>query len=230
MGWKKPPAKKTSNMFNLEQAITEWRRQMLAAGVKTPVPLEELESHLREEIERQMNTGLSQQDAFISAVQKLGAAQAVRAEFEKADETHDACKWKLTNAFLMIFTIVLPLFMSVLVIKRASVIDMTGAQELSSLAAMAVFPLLAWAGKLSHGIFPIFANRRMRDAIGILGGLLLALWWIGFIRLILPHHDFILSQLMVALLWAILTPAGVWVGWYWGVETAARKTAARADS
>jgi len=37
-------------MFSLEKSISEWRRQMLAAGIKTPVPLEELEIHLREEI------------------------------------------------------------------------------------------------------------------------------------------------------------------------------------
>ena len=41
-------------MFNLETAITDWRRQMLAAGIKTPDHLDELESHLREEIGRQM--------------------------------------------------------------------------------------------------------------------------------------------------------------------------------
>ena len=40
-------------MLDLEQSIAEWRRQMLAAGLKTPVPLEELESHLRDEIEQQ---------------------------------------------------------------------------------------------------------------------------------------------------------------------------------
>ena len=37
-------------MFGLEQAIADWRQQMLAAGIKTPVPLEELEIHLREDI------------------------------------------------------------------------------------------------------------------------------------------------------------------------------------
>jgi hypothetical protein len=42
-------------MFNLEQAIADWRQQMLAAGIKTPVPLEELENHLREENEQQMH-------------------------------------------------------------------------------------------------------------------------------------------------------------------------------
>ena len=42
-------------MFDLEQSITNWRKQMLAAGIKSPVPLEELEIHLREEIERTGN-------------------------------------------------------------------------------------------------------------------------------------------------------------------------------
>ncbi len=48
-------------MFNLEQAISEWRRQMLAAGLKTPVPLEELESHLRQDVEQQMQLGINAQ-------------------------------------------------------------------------------------------------------------------------------------------------------------------------
>ena len=55
-------------MFDLEQAIAEWREQMFAAGIKSPVPLEELEIHLREEIERQMKSGLSEQNAFDFAV------------------------------------------------------------------------------------------------------------------------------------------------------------------
>ena len=61
-------------MFDLEKAIAEWRRQMLAAGIKTPVPLEELESHLREDIERQMKSGLSAQRAFEIAMENIGQA------------------------------------------------------------------------------------------------------------------------------------------------------------
>ena len=71
-------------MFNLEQSIADWRRQMLAAGIKTPVPLEELEIHLREEIEQQMKSGLSEQDAFNSTVQKIGEAGLLKTEFKKA--------------------------------------------------------------------------------------------------------------------------------------------------
>jgi hypothetical protein len=70
-------------MLDLEQAIADWRRQMLAAGIKTPVPLEELEIHLRDEIEERMKSGLNEQEAFSSAVQKIGEAQLIQNEFEK---------------------------------------------------------------------------------------------------------------------------------------------------
>jgi ferritin-like metal-binding protein YciE len=40
-------------MFDPEQTIAEWRRQMAAGGIKTPEVLNELESHLREDVEQQ---------------------------------------------------------------------------------------------------------------------------------------------------------------------------------
>jgi len=74
-------------MFNLEQAISEWRQQMLAAGIKTPVPLEELESHLREEIGRQIQSGLPGQKAFEISVQRIGQPKMLKTEFKKVERT-----------------------------------------------------------------------------------------------------------------------------------------------
>ena len=70
-------------MFHLEQSLTAWREQMLAAGLQSPVPLEELESHLRDEIDRQLQAGLSEPDAFHAAVQNLGPAVPLKTEFTK---------------------------------------------------------------------------------------------------------------------------------------------------
>jgi hypothetical protein len=70
-------------MFNLDEQITEWRRQMLDAGIKTPVPLDELESHLREDVEQQMRSGLNTQQAFETAVQAIGRASVLKREFKK---------------------------------------------------------------------------------------------------------------------------------------------------
>ena len=71
-------------MFNLEQAIANWRREMLAGGIQFPAPLEELESHLREEIEQQMKSGLTEQVAFHSAMQAIGQASLLKNEFDQA--------------------------------------------------------------------------------------------------------------------------------------------------
>jgi hypothetical protein len=71
-------------MFNLEQSITEWRKQMLAAGIQTPVPLEELESHLREEVGAQIKLGLGERQAFEMAVKTIGRSTELKKEFKKA--------------------------------------------------------------------------------------------------------------------------------------------------
>jgi len=73
-------------MFNLEQAIADWRQKMLAAGIETPVPLEELELHLREEMERQVSKGMEAQEAFDKATKSIGEAQSLKAEFKKVPE------------------------------------------------------------------------------------------------------------------------------------------------
>jgi hypothetical protein len=72
-------------MFDLEKAIADWRRQMLAAGIKSPVPLAELEIHLREEIEQQMKSGLSEQKAFEISVQQIGQPKMLKREFNKSE-------------------------------------------------------------------------------------------------------------------------------------------------
>ena len=70
-------------MFNLDESILEWRRQMLDVGLKNPNALDELESHLREEAERQIKVGLPPQDAFETAVRGIGQAEALNNEFKK---------------------------------------------------------------------------------------------------------------------------------------------------
>jgi len=58
---------------------------MLAAGIKTPVPLVELEIHLREEIERQKESGLDEQKAFEISIPQIGQPQALHQEFKKSE-------------------------------------------------------------------------------------------------------------------------------------------------
>jgi len=71
-------------MFNLEQAIIEWRRQMLAAGIPAPIPLDELEAHLRDDIQRAVQGGDSEEQAFCVGVERLGSPGTLKVEFAKS--------------------------------------------------------------------------------------------------------------------------------------------------
>jgi hypothetical protein len=70
-------------MFNFDQAVSEWRQQMIAGGVKAHEVLEELESHLRDDVEQQARSGMGQQQAFGDAMQRIGERQALKKEFCK---------------------------------------------------------------------------------------------------------------------------------------------------
>jgi hypothetical protein len=74
-------------MFDLEKSIDDWRKQMLAAGIKTPVPLDELEIHLRDEIERQIKLGLNDQKAFEISIEQIGQPKSLKREFRKVERT-----------------------------------------------------------------------------------------------------------------------------------------------
>ena len=74
-------------MFDLEKSIAEWRGQMLAAGIKTPVPLEELENHLREDVEERVRSGATAQQAFDTTVRQIGRGEMLQPEFARAGET-----------------------------------------------------------------------------------------------------------------------------------------------
>ena len=75
-------------MFDLEKAIADWRKQMLVAGIQSEA-LEELELHLREEIEELMHDGMTGARAFELAVRHVGSAAELKKEFMKTENT----KW-----------------------------------------------------------------------------------------------------------------------------------------
>jgi hypothetical protein len=70
-------------MFDLEKAIADWRQQLGTGGLSKGEALDELESHLRDDVQRQIRAGLTPQQAFETAVERIGGAQALKTEFAK---------------------------------------------------------------------------------------------------------------------------------------------------
>jgi hypothetical protein len=72
-------------MRNLDHEIAGWRQQMLAAGIKSADILDELESHLRDDVERRIRSGADTAEIFQRALAQFGPPHLLKAEFERIE-------------------------------------------------------------------------------------------------------------------------------------------------
>ena len=218
-------------MFNLESSIARWRQQMLAAGLQSPVPLDELEIHLRDVIEQRLQSGMGEQSAFESAVGQIGGANPLQDEFAKVETASDARKWKLQQFAFFAGATLFPLWIGCMVyFKFGNFSHAASGERMSSLAAVAVFSLLLWSGRLCHGLLPVISSKRTRDIILYVVFTLVVIWWVVFLHVIVPRHDYTVGQFGVTFLWGFLPPVGAFAGLVWGIETAARRPRMASDS
>ena len=192
---------KGNNMFDLEQAIANWRREMLAAGIQTPVPLEELESHLREDVEQHLREGLSAQQAFETAVGRMGQAGSLKLEFKKGNGVDKArLRRRGIFAFALIFVFYAVTFVCIL-LKN----DLTFHERWAGFASVATTLLSLYAAwQILPRFFPVITRKSVQSVIGLAGGISGMGWLFVFVHLILPRCDFTPGQLLVALSWALV--------------------------
>lgn len=70
-------------MFDLENAIKKWRKDLYKFEAFEDGYVDELESHLRDEIDRLVESGTDPKEAFEEAVLKIGSPESMGAEFHK---------------------------------------------------------------------------------------------------------------------------------------------------
>ena len=149
-------------MFDLEEAISEWRRQMLSAGIHTPAPLEELENHLREEVERRILEGSAPQEAFAVAVQKVGQPAALEAEFSKIGNSADTREHKQKFLWLMFCALA---YVSPLVLSAPKPWSgMNPVERWLGLAAVALTVGSIFSGFVLHRFLPAIPNKKSGPA------------------------------------------------------------------
>jgi hypothetical protein len=68
----------------LDRRIEEWRAHVSRSRAIVPADADELEDHLREQIERLQHADLSEDEAFLVAVTRMGNLDAVAQEFARA--------------------------------------------------------------------------------------------------------------------------------------------------
>lgn len=72
-------------MSDVEKRIEQWREALQASEAFGTADLEELEGHLREEMERLRPLGLSETESFLVARQRLGTTEALETEYAKVN-------------------------------------------------------------------------------------------------------------------------------------------------
>jgi len=75
-------------MFDLESNIRSWSDLMREKGSCTESDLLELEDHLRDEIEDLTKIGLTQDEAFLISIKRLGNVNAISNEYSKINSEH----------------------------------------------------------------------------------------------------------------------------------------------
>ena len=220
-----------NSMFDPEQAIAKWRREMLAAGVKTPVPLEELEIHLREEIERLTKSGVSEAEAIKTALLKIGPAPAVQNEFRKIEAIKAAQRGKRIDILMTVPMVLMLLSVTTSLLgKVGNLSDLTPRLRWSGLAAVSVSALLTWGGRLGWGMLPPIQSRKTRMAVGIVCGASAVVAWLALFYVYLPRHDFTIGELVIAVLWGFVVPGAASIGFDWGMAAAVWKRAGTVGS
>jgi hypothetical protein len=207
-------------MFDLEKAITEWRNQMSRAGLSSAKVLNELETHLREDIERHTRDGLVPQQAFIRSIMRLGHVDALRLEFEKARTVSTALDTaRLATALVLVAAIV---WLSGLTFGEAG---FSFGEWFTASSAVVTCLLIAGFWSRAVRFLPVIHHKRKRYSIEI------ALFASGFIcsnlfcALVLPYFERNLDGriLPAILLWAVF-PIAVFIALAAGIEEAVRET------
>ncbi|MEQ9307860.1 MAG: ABC transporter permease [Balneolaceae bacterium] len=95
-------------MFNLEQAIKEWKRKLRKSPGYEDGDIEELESHLRDRIDALIESGESNEEAFNVASVEIGNVELVAKEFYKITttkpflDTSSGMNWGILSNFIKI--------------------------------------------------------------------------------------------------------------------------------
>jgi hypothetical protein len=184
-------------MFNLDQSINEWRRQMAGNGIGTPKVLDELESHLRDDIQRQTRAGESVENAFALAAKRIGDAGTLKAEFVRAGRMRGAMEKLMIAVCVVMVGFITLLSAAGVVLCYTNLSD----RIMASVAIICIlFAACRWS--LAVPFLPAIANKAARTVAAIaciLAGIGISTF---YCQVIMPHFAQPYAQQVPA--------AGVW--------------------
>lgn len=207
---------------------------MADSGIKDKAVLDELENHLREDVERQSRPGTNAEAAFEIAMRRIGQSDLLKAEFAKVSGTKGVQWGEAVGIACCLAALPLPVW-AIPGFLTARELPMT--ERLLGLAAVALTFLSVASWLFSYRYLPVIHNRRLRLRVTIACGLGGMAWLYSFsillFSVIVPHLFSESSAIQrgdsrpifamgVAVLWAMAL-AAVLGGIAFGLEKAARR-------
>jgi hypothetical protein len=188
-------------MFNLDQAIHEWRRQMATDGVKSSATLDELENHLREDVAQRVQSGSNAEEAFKIGVERIGTGVRLKTEFKNAGTSLET---RLANLIGIACASVAFLF-SAWILFATFFVKIDFVSKLLGLSAI-VTAVLSW--RYNYKYLPRLSAPLVRTIVGFMCCVVGVIWMLVFVEKIIPGvmkyppgKDLQVGRLFVVFLW-----------------------------
>jgi hypothetical protein len=189
-------------MFNLERAIAKWREQMISAGFRSSLTLDELESHLRDEINAQLDKGFSDEQAFDAAVRQIGQAAPLRKEFNKTASKSEL-EYKIGKVLVLIGFAIYALF-SIKCIYFSSVVDAPAAEKAIGALAVVFTFVCALVSTNLWRVMPVIINKSKRVALGV-GAIAVGIAAaVVIFNVVMPRLELNVAEVVFATLWGMV--------------------------
>lgn len=181
-------------MFDLEKAIRDWRGALERAARLDSDSLDELESHLRDDVDARRRQGVAAELAFKAAVKSLGSVRDLRKEFRRGESIASAIR-SLSKLCLCV--------VAVMALRIACRAELTLPWR-----AAAIFNAIALlAPILGHNLIvrsiPVIGGKTLRNWLGLMFGIVAMAAGIAFMNVLLPNLILTEEEIGVVVLWTL---------------------------
>jgi hypothetical protein len=133
-------------MFQIEQALEAWKIRIGQSEAIRPIDLAELEQHVRDSVAHLVTTSLSDEEAFLVAIHRVGEPNQIASEFKQVNGAHiwgQRVFWMIAG---FIFFVLWKLVIRSVTLSSQAMIALVGGSGTSMGTVASIVSALCWIG------------------------------------------------------------------------------------
>jgi len=151
------------NMFDMNEQIKKWRCDLAQKKTLEKSDIDELENHLREEIERLTESELTEEEAFMVAAHRLGHSDSLSEEFAKVN-TSILWRKRLFRIGIIVFAWIILTYIGQVVSRICQILAVFVGFRGYTLSVIDVLSQVAFFGVI---VFALYLISRKKDIEGV---------------------------------------------------------------